>query len=190
MPKGLFIICTIILSTLVTLPAFANDGHLTVKEYLEKTPPALEIKDGSLRLTSNKNALIKLDKDAHSVIVNNPEHASVMLDTPRLLIVIPHKPGATSFTVLDKYGETIIQKDIIITNVQKKYVRIRRICAQSDKTCNPSSYFYCPDGCYEVSPVSPANGRSKAPAVRAYNRNNNQAGGIGLQTQPINTEEE
>ncbi len=167
MPKGLFIICTILLSTLIAVPAFANSDNLTVDEIFSKTPPPLEIKDGSLRLTSNKNAFIKLDRDAHSVIVNNPDHASVMLDTPRLLIVVPHKPGTTSFTVLDRGGDTIIQKDIIITNVQKKYVRIRRMCNDQDPTCVPSAYYYCPDGCYEVSPVNPASNNSAPPPVRS-----------------------
>lgn len=116
-----------------------------------------------IRLTSNKNKLIRLETDAASVVVNNPNHASVMLDTPRLLIIVPHQPGATSFTVLDEQGETIMEKDLIITNVQPKYVRIRRMCGDSDN-CQANSYFYCPDGCYEVTSVPNDNSANNNPA--------------------------
>src|SRR4051812_10313128 len=46
-------------------------------------------RDDALRLTSNKDEMIRLDKDAASVIVNNPAHASIVLDSPRLLIIMP-----------------------------------------------------------------------------------------------------
>ncbi len=113
----------------------------------------------ALRLMLNKNLLIRLDQDAASVIVNNPSHVSVMLDSPRLIILVPHLPGATSFTVLDEKGATIMQKDIIVSaNAQPEYVRIRRMCGSDDASCVPAAYFYCPDGCYEVTPVTPPGG--------------------------------
>jgi hypothetical protein len=112
--------------------------------------------DDALRLTSNKDQIIRLDQDAASVIVNNPAHATVLLDSPRLLIIMPRTPGATSFKVLDDKGEIILQKDIIVTNAQPKYVRIRRMC--NGGACVPEAYFYCPDGCYEVTPVPGGSG--------------------------------
>ncbi len=120
--------------------------------------------DEPLRLTTNKDRIIRLDKDASSVIVNNPAHAVVMLDSPRLLIVMPRQPGATSFSVLDGDGNTILHKEIIVTNVQPQYVRIRRMCNGSDPTCVPNAYFYCPDGCYEVTAVGDASGNANITA--------------------------
>lgn len=140
-----------------------------------------------IRLTSNKNKLIRLERDASSVVVNNPNHASVMLDTPRLLIIVPHQPGATSFTVLDENGETIIEKDVIITNVQPKYVRIRRMCGDS-QNCEANSYFYCPDGCYEVTsvPNDSSTGNEPSPLRPA----GNFAAGMGAQTNNSEGQEE
>ncbi len=122
--------------------------------------------DDALRLTSNKDQIIRLQKDAVSVIVNNPDHASVMLDSPRVLIVMPRLPGATSFKVLDARGDIILEKDIIVTNAQRQYVRVRRICAGNDSSCVPAAYYYCPDGCYEVTPVAPG-GTVDVPAPAA-----------------------
>ncbi|MCK4945395.1 MAG: pilus assembly protein N-terminal domain-containing protein [Alphaproteobacteria bacterium] len=119
--------------------------------------------DGILRLTPDKNELIRLNQNAASVIVNNPVHAEVLLDSPRLLIIMPRKPGTTSFTVLNARGETILQKNIIVTSVQSNYVRIRRICAGGDDTCVPAAYYYCPDGCYEVTPVVRTKGAPPPP---------------------------
>lgn len=127
--------------------------------------------DKALRLTSNKNVLVRLDQDAASVIVSNPNNVAIMLDSPRLLIVMPRLPGATSFTVLNGSGETILQKDVIVTNVQPQYVRIRRMCSGSDSSCMSAAYYYCPDGCYEVTPVSPgSSGNIPAPPATAAAR--------------------
>lgn len=118
--------------------------------------------DGPLRLTMDQNKLVHLDEDAASVIVANPGHVSVTFDNPRLLIVTPHEAGATSMIVLNADGKTILEEDIIVTNVQSKYVRIKRMCAGSDSSCVEKSYAYCPDGCYEVTPVAP-DGSGAAP---------------------------
>ena len=125
------------------------------------------IEDDTLRLTTDKNKLIRLEHDAASVIVNNPEHAQVMLDSPRLLIVMPRQPGATSFSVLDARGNVILHKEIIVTNVTPHYVRIRRMCSGNDASCAPSSYFYCPNGCYEVTAVGEGSGGNAPPPPSA-----------------------
>jgi hypothetical protein len=152
-------VIALLLAVFLSAPAWADNGaaKLDHPAGLKVTIPATaaaEKENAPLRLTSNKNELIRLDQDAVSVIVNNPDHASVMLDSARLLIVMPHMPGTTSFTVLGSDGEVILQKDVIVTNVQPKYVRVRRICAGSDASCIPAAYYYCPDGCYEVTPVA------------------------------------
>jgi Flp pilus assembly secretin CpaC len=111
-------------------------------------------RDEALRLTTDQDKIIRLQQDAASVIVNNPNHAVVMLDSPRLLIVMPRQPGTTSFSVLDAQGNTILHKQVIVSNVQQQYVRVRRVCGASDASCVPAAYYYCPDGCYEVTPVA------------------------------------
>jgi len=137
-----------------------------------------------LRITSDKNALVRLDHDAASVVINNPNTASVMLDSPRLLIVVPHQPGATSFTVLDAKGEVVLQKDILVTNVQPQYVRIRRMCAGNDASCAPAAYYYCPDGCYEVPTLPNSGNGTTPPPAAAANTAINAAAGMAGQSAP------
>lgn len=123
--------------------------------------------DGILRLTPDKTHILRLNEDASSVIVTNPAHVSVMLDSPRLLVVMPRQPGATSFTVLNSKGDTILEQDVVVASNQPNYVRIRKMCTGDDASCTPSSYYYCPDGCYEVMTVPPAEGQMDIPEIAA-----------------------
>ena len=124
--------------------------------------------DSVIRMTPDKTKIIHLTQDASSVIVTNPANLSVLLDSPRLLIVMPRTPGTTSFTVLNSKGETIAEKTVIVAAAAKpKYVRIRKVCDNAGGSCVPTSYFYCPDGCYEVMTVPPDNGATNVPDVPA-----------------------
>ena len=123
---------------------------------------------GIIRTTPDKTKLVHLDQDAASVIVTNPANVSVVLDSPRLLVVMPRAPGATSFTVLDSKGGVIMEKTVIVAmSAQPKYVRVRRACASGDSSCVPTAYFYCPDGCYEVLPVPGDSGGGQVPEIPA-----------------------
>ena len=161
--------CASLAFVLFSVPALAGGGDENdVFRFMGRTDViSAEIinNDGTLRLTPDEHKLIRLDQDAASVIVNNPVHAEVLLDSPRLLIVMPRQPGTTLFTVLNALGETVLQKIIIVTNVKSKHVRIRRICSGNDPSCVPAAYYYCPDGCYEVTPVVHKGGNSPPPPI-------------------------
>lgn len=107
-----------------------------------------------LELTPDKSELVKLDQEAASVIVGNPNHVNVMLDTPDTLVVVPRTPGASYFSVVGKDGSIIMQRHVVIGGGAHKenYVRIRRSCAGSgSSTCQETSVYFCPDTCHEVS---------------------------------------
>jgi hypothetical protein len=107
----------------------------------------------ALKMTPDKSELVRLDREAASVVVGNPTQISVMLDAPRLAVVIPRAPGATYFTVLDKDGNVIMQRHVIVAAPKKNYVRVRRSCsnAAAGSDCQPTSVYFCPDMCHEVS---------------------------------------
>lgn len=124
--------------------------------------------DNFIRITPDKTKILRLDEDAASVIVTNPVHASVLLDSPRLLIVMPRVPGSTSFTVLNADGAVITEKTVIVSAMaEQKYVRIRRMCDTGGGAgCVPTAYFYCPDGCYEVLAVPGGGGQQSEVRAR------------------------
>jgi Flp pilus assembly secretin CpaC len=113
-----------------------------------------------LTLSPDKSELVRLDRDAHSVVIGNSSHVAVMLDTPRLAVVIPRNPGATYFTVLDKDGKIVMQRHVVVGAPKKDYVRIRRSCGNvpDGVACQPTSVYFCPDMCHEIGTAAGENG--------------------------------
>ena len=103
-----------------------------------------------LDLTPDKSEMIKLGAEAASVIVGNPNHISVLLDTPDTIIVVPRAPGASHFTVIGEDGKVLMQRHVVVAAPKDKYVRIRRSCTAGDRNCQPTSVYYCPNMCHEV----------------------------------------
>jgi hypothetical protein len=139
-------------------------GKADSQQTQKQSPAAVTSLDpDAIRLTPDRTKILRLKQDAASVIVTNPQHAVVMLDSPRLLILMPRDPGTTSFTVLDRDGKVLMERNIIVSGAQAKYVRIRRVCGNNNN-CVSSAYYYCPDGCYEITPVD-GTGQMAVPAV-------------------------
>lgn len=122
----------------IDMPAIATAG-----EDIAITHPILNI-------TQDKSEMVKLDHPAASVVVGNPAHISVMLDTPDTLVVVPRAAGASYFTVIGKDGSILMQRHVIVGAAKEKYVRIRRSCGANDQGCQPTSVYFCPDMCHEV----------------------------------------
>ncbi len=195
-------ISVIALSLLMSAPALAdstatltrlvqNGSESTVDSPAAAPAKADAVDDGIVRITPDQTKIITLDQDAASVIVANPAYAQIVLDSPRLLVVMPRTPGATSFTVINAKGETIVTKTVIVSAIgtganKAKYVRIRRMCG-NDSSCQPSAYFYCPDGCYEVMPVQPEGGTTPAPEVVGSAPNVTDGNDLQQNANPIST---
>lgn len=103
-----------------------------------------------LRLTPDKSTLIRLPRAAGSIIVGNPNHLNILPDSSLTLVAVPRMPGASFFTVLDKDGEVVMQRHVIVASPSKKYVRIRRTCNGDAAGCQDTSVYYCPDMCHEI----------------------------------------
>ncbi|MDE1153536.1 MAG: pilus assembly protein N-terminal domain-containing protein [Micavibrio sp.] len=185
----------IALCLLISAPAFADgsddispatkSGADSGVKNANKLEDAKVDSDGIIRVSPGSAKVVRLDQDAVSVIVTNSAHAGVILDSPRLLVVMPRTPGATTMTVLNAKGETIVAKTIVVAaQAKEKYVRIRRMCSGADANCQPSAYFFCPDGCYEVLPVQPEASPTTVPDI-VGNANINNGG--DQQAVPPNT---
>jgi hypothetical protein len=107
-----------------------------------------------LRITPDKSELVRLETDASSIIVGNPDHLGVLMDNRRLLILVPRAPGATYMTVLNSAGNVIMQRHIIVASPKSDYIRIRRSCAGQGSDCQATSVYYCPGMCHQVGLVT------------------------------------
>jgi len=121
----------------------ANAESKAHNEALDTHPP--------LKISPDKSELIRLEKEAGSIIVGSPAHLSVLADSAKTLVLVPQIPGATYVTILDKQGNVLMQRHVIVASPKKKYVRIRKSCAGSKDDCQPTQVYYCPDGCHKVN---------------------------------------
>lgn len=175
MQKTYFLLGATLLSFSIGLagsPALAQDlvPPVTDDKVLQNSEsggnPMMETTHPMLRLTPDKSEMVRLDRNAVSVIVGNPEHLSVLLDTPDMLVLVPRAPGATHFSVLDEEGEVVMQRHVIVASPKKDYVRIRRSCANAaaGDDCRATSVYFCPDICHEVG-VTQLGGNAQSPNV-------------------------
>ncbi len=140
-------------------PVTAQSAALPTETLDSETHPVLN-------LSPDKSELVRLDREAASVIVGNSNHVAVMLDSARLAVVIPRTPGATYFTVLDKDGNVVMQRHVVVAAPKKNYVRVRRSCSASgtgrNNNCQPTSVYFCPDMCHEIGSGEDGGGRNSA----------------------------
>lgn len=111
-----------------------------------------EAKYPLLRLTPDKIEIVRLEEDATNVIVGNSKHLLSVLETPRMILLIPRQPGATHFQALNAKGTPIMERSVIVASPKQDYVRVRRACATKDQgQCKEFSVFFCPDMCHEIA---------------------------------------
>lgn len=115
-----------------------------------------------LKLSLDKPAIIRLERDAVNVIVGSNENLRVVPDTNKTLLLIAKKPGSTYFQALDVDGKVIMQRHVVIGSPSKNYIRVRRACANGTEGCKQYSVYYCPDICHEVNVVQDTSGPSSA----------------------------
>ncbi len=164
MKKAGFPTLSVLLSALVlslpAVPAYAQDEGVPLAQSdilpvktASETDVAIDESNPThppVRLTPDKTELVRLESKAGSVLVGNPAHLSILPEGPDRLVLIPRAPGATYFTVLDGTGKIIMQRHVIVASPKEKYVRIRKSCSASDRNCQPTQVYYCPDMCHEI----------------------------------------
>lgn len=108
-----------------------------------------EVTHPPLRLSPDKSSILRLERAAGSIIIGNPAHLNIMADSADRLIVVPRAQGASFFTVLDKNGDLLMQRHVIVASPKEKYLRVRNTCAPG-QDCEATNVYYCPDMCHEI----------------------------------------
>lgn len=117
---------------------------------------AVSSAQGPLRLSLDKSEILRFDQDIGSIILGNSVPASVLMDTPQTVVVVPKAIGATHVTILGKDGRVLMDRHIIVDSSGNGYVRIRTTCIGKEKGCTPNRSFYCPQGrCAEIMVAEP-----------------------------------
>jgi hypothetical protein len=100
----------------------------------------------AIDISPDKPRILQLSEDASSVIIGNPEHASVAIDNPRLLLITAKRPGMTGLTVLGKNGQVILQENLVVNGPTHNFIRIKNACINGGEGCQPTRMFHCEKG--------------------------------------------
>lgn len=151
------------------------EGGLALEDVTETHPP--------LKLSPDKSEILTLSEDAGSIVLGNPAHLNVLVDSARRLIAVPKAPGASYFTVLNKAGDVIMQRHVLVAPPKEKYVRVRKTCygEAAKGGCQAMRTYYCPDICHEVAsaPQEEAKGAAEDQASGMQDSSEKMAGEEG-----------
>lgn len=106
-------------------------------------PAAAAAQSRPLSVEVDHTTRLSLRGDASSVIVGNPEIADVTVVDARTLFVSGRAYGVTEVVVLDAYGRTLFQGEVVVSEPSVGHVRVWRGPAVTtmacSTTCSPSS---------------------------------------------------
>lgn len=121
------------------LPPVSQDASET--KVIEETHPAIN-------LTLEKSELLHIEEEIGSIIIGSTSHMNILADSAHTIVVVPRKPGASHFTILDKKGKVLMQRHVIVAAPKEDYLRIKRVCRGDE--CENTSVYYCPDTCHDI----------------------------------------
>jgi Flp pilus assembly secretin CpaC len=117
-----------------------------------------------LHLSPSSAEVVELPDAAGTVVVGNPVYLTAALDNPKLLILIPGQPGATTLTVLDRNGRPLYLRQVVVSAHAPGHVTVTRDCANAPGSyCQPVSMLNCTEGhCVEIAGTNTAGGGSNS----------------------------
>ena len=93
--------------------------------------------DGLLSVTIDKAHLMRLDKDASTIMVGDPTVADVVLESPRLVLIVGIAPGETNLYILDGEGAEIVHTDLLVVPNANREVALDRNIVEVTFSCAP-----------------------------------------------------
>ena len=92
-----------------------------------------------IEVTMNQAKIVKLARDADTIIVGNPEIADASVQDASTVILTGKGFGVTNLVILDDQGTPIIDEQITVTRATASSVRIYRRSDVQTLSCTP----YC-----------------------------------------------
>jgi pilus assembly protein CpaC len=68
----------------------------------------------ALSVTAGQEVLVRLNQDASSVFIADPDVADVHMPTPRVLVVLGKKAGTTTLYALSSTGEQLLKRSVLV----------------------------------------------------------------------------
>ena len=99
---------------------------------------SLAAQAGQVTVETGKAKAIKLQTNADSVIIGNPNIADVAVHDDTLLFVTGKSFGTTNLMIFDKQGNTLVSSDVVVTANTKTWVSVKRAGDNFTYDCSPN----------------------------------------------------
>ncbi len=101
--------------------------------------------DAGIEVTMNQARIVKLSRNADTIIVGNPDIADASVQDASTIVLTGRGFGVTNLVVLDDTGAPIIDEQVTVTRSTASTVRIYRRASVQTLSCTP----YC-EGSYKT----------------------------------------
>lgn len=91
----------------------------------------------SLRVTIDKNHVLRTDRPVETIIVGNPHIADVSAQSNQLMFVLGRTSGETNILGFDKDGNVVFDKDVIVVPHTTRTVTLHRGALTETFACAP-----------------------------------------------------
>ena len=99
------------------------------------TPAQAE--SGGIAVTMNQAKIVKLSRDADTIVIGNPLIADAAVKDPRTIVITGKGFGVTNFVVLDSKGGAIVDEQVVVSRSVAETIRIYRRAEVQTLSCTP-----------------------------------------------------
>lgn len=100
--------------------------------------------ENSIEVLMNEAKIVRLAREADTVIVGNPEIADAAVQDSKTIVLTGKGFGITNLVILDKEGSPIVDNQVYVTRNTEKTLRVYRRANVQTLACAP----YC-EGAYK-----------------------------------------
>ena len=92
---------------------------------------------GGIAVTMNQAKIVKLSRDADTIVLGNPLIADAAVKDPRTIVITGKGFGVTNFVVLDSKGDPIVDEQVVVSRSVAETIRVYRRAKVQTLSCTP-----------------------------------------------------
>ena len=112
--------------------------HLVLAAVLALSGPSLALAEGGLTVAVDHARILRIPREAGSVIIGNPSIADITIHDARTLVLTGRSYGNTNLVVLDGAGEVVLDDSVTVSGNEDNSVRVYRQALRSTYSCSPN----------------------------------------------------
>jgi Flp pilus assembly secretin CpaC len=93
--------------------------------------------EGGIEVVLNQAKIVKLTKDASTIVVGNPEIVDATVQDARTIVLTGKGFGVTNLVILDPEGAAVVDQSVFVSRSDEKTLRIFRRSKMQTLSCTP-----------------------------------------------------